>query len=597
MKPRQLPWKWLLVGLVVVLVAGLALLLPRQLGTPSDLRDRVAASLSDWTGGTVTLTEPLSVRYFPPSLRGGFVLSNATKLPAVKAITAPDFRITLDLSELMMGRIKLDALRLGRPMITANDGASGDAAGQPVAALLTAALTDPPIETIRVRRGTIKSASGERLIRKLDVRFNARGRYGVFAAVGSFDFNGEDVVFSVDSGRIADTEDGKTVPATLKITSDPVTARFSGTLRASDGLEGDGEMVAELPDARRFLNWSGVALPKGDSLKHVAASGSVHWSGSTLTFDDGNFELDGNDAVGLFALTAGTRPRVEGTLAFESLALDPYLGGGEDEAENERLFDWVLLKHLDADLRISAGEMSAAGLELGRGGFTINAKDGVISAEVGELDVCGGHGTGRLGLDLSSPRSEVSLDGTLANVAVETCLKPFALGVPLAGKGTLKLNVSTGGTTRSALVRGLAGQVKITAQNGVVPINFPELAAVSGPDEGSWSRDAGTTFKSLDADCSLSAGHLWCQAFHMQTPRSLISGSGGMDLAQQTLDWNFLIADPVAPLDASQLVMETPPRVTVHGSLLEPLIQRANRPTLGDGSPKIDSETTSAAPR
>ena len=59
MKPRQLPWKWLLVGIAVVVVAGLALLLPYQLGTPSDLRDRVAGSLSDWSGGTVTLTEPL----------------------------------------------------------------------------------------------------------------------------------------------------------------------------------------------------------------------------------------------------------------------------------------------------------------------------------------------------------------------------------------------------------------------------------------------------------------------------------------------------------------------------------------------------------
>jgi hypothetical protein len=69
-----------------------------------------------------------------------------------------------------------------------------------------------------------------------------------------------------------------------------------------------------------------------------------------------------------------------------------------------------------------------------------------------------------------------------------------------------------------------------------------------------------------------------------------------MDVAKQTLDWDFLIADPVAPLDASQLVMETPPRVTLHGSLSDPLIQRANRPTLGAGSAEIDPKSTSAAP-
>jgi AsmA protein len=594
MKPRQLPWKWLLVGLAVVLVAGLALLLPRQLGTPSDLRDRVVASLSDWTGGTVTLTEPLRVSYFPPSLRGGFVLSNATKLPAVDTIAAPDFRATLDLSELLMGRTKLNALRLGKPTITVKDNAG--AGQEPFAGLVAAALINPPVEAVRIRRGKINWASGQRLVGKLDIRLNARGRSGVFEALGSFGFNGETVVFAVDSGKIAETENGKAAPVTLKVTSDPVTARFSGTVHAADRLEGDGTMEASLPDARRFLNWVGVPLPKGESLKNAAASGSVHWSGSTLTFDDGTFELDGNEAVGLFSLTAQARPRIEGTLAFETLTLDPYLGTGEAALE-ERPFAWALLKHLDADLRISAGGMSAAGLELGRGGFTINAKGGAISGEVGELDLCGGQAAGRLGLDLSGTRSKASLVGTLTNIAVDTCLKPFALALPLAGRGTLKLDVSTGGTTRSELVRGLAGQVKVTARDGAVPINFPGLAARAGINEEGWSRDTGTVFKSLNADCSLSAGHLWCQSFRMQTPRGIISGSGGVDVAQQTLDWDFLIADPVAPLDASQLVMETPPRVTVHGSLAEPLIQRANRPTLGDGSPKIDPESTSAAPR
>ena len=92
MKPRQLSWKWLLLGLVVLLIAGLAVL-PRQIGTSLELRDRVAAELSAWTGGTVTLTEPLKVRYYPPlTMRGGFVLSNATKLPLVESVTARDVR-------------------------------------------------------------------------------------------------------------------------------------------------------------------------------------------------------------------------------------------------------------------------------------------------------------------------------------------------------------------------------------------------------------------------------------------------------------------------------------------------------------------------
>jgi AsmA protein len=597
MKPRQLPWKWLLAGLVAIVIAGLALLLPYQLGTSSELRDRVAAALSDWTGGTITLTEPLTVRYFPPSLRGGLVLSNATGLPGVRTITAPDFKITLDFPELLMGRIKLDALRLGKPAITLMENTSGDGTESPFATVLTAALIDPPIDTLRIRRGTITTASGDRVINDLDVRFNALGSSGALRALGSFDFNGETVAFSADSGKVTESDDGRSAPVTLKITSKPVTLRFSGTMLAADGLDGSGEMEVALPDARHFLNWVGLGLPQGDSLKRLSASGTVHWTGSTLTFDDGTFELDGNEAVGLFAVTAAARPRVEGTLAFETLVLDPYLGAGETEAQEEHPFDWAILNHFDADLRISAGEVSAAGLELGSGGFTINAKAGQISGEIGELELCGGRAAGRLGLDLSNARARASAVGTLANVAIETCLEPFALGIPLTGVGVLKFDISTGGGTRSQLVRGLTGEIGVAARNGSVPINFPELAAVTGTEEEGWSREAGTAFTSLDADCNLSAGHLWCRDFSMQTPKGLISGSGGVDLAQQTLDWNFLIADPVAPLDSSRLVMEMPPRINLHGSLSDPLIQRANRPTIGDGSPKISPGSTSAAPR
>ena len=86
----------------------------------------------------------------------------------------------------------------------------------------------------------------------------------------------------------------------------------------------------------------------------------------------------------------------------------------------EPLFDWALLKHFDADLRLSAADIEASSLELGSGGLTITAKNGAISSEVGELDLCGGQMAGRVGLDLSGPRIKASFAGNLSDVAIET---------------------------------------------------------------------------------------------------------------------------------------------------------------------------------
>jgi AsmA protein len=202
-----------------------------------------------------------------------------------------------------------------------------------------------------------------------------------------------------------------------------------------------------------------------------------------------------------------------------------------------------------------------------------------------------------MGVDLSGERTKLSLVGDLSDIALESCLQPLDLGVPVKGVGTLKIDISTSGTTKDELIRGLVGPFQITAKNGAVPIDLPQLTAGADLKEDGWSHESVTPYQTLDADCRLSAGHIWCQSFNMQTPRSLVSGSGGVDVGQQTLDWDFLIANPVAQLSASQLVMEDPPRVIVRGPLTQPLIQRANRPTLGDGSTQAAPGTSSALPR
>jgi AsmA protein len=594
MKPRQLSWKWLLLGIVVLFLLGLALL-PRQIGNSSSLRDKVTSTLSTWTGATVTLTEPLTVKYFPPlSLRGGFVLTNATKLPLVGSITARDVKISLSLPALLLGRIEVDALRLSRPKITLK----GPADVTPPEAAIASVLAAAPVGVVRIHHGTINTASGERLVSKVDARLDASGGGGALAAAGSFDYRGETVRFAVESGEIEETDGKQSAPITFTVTSDPVTAKFDGTALFAEGLSLDGTMQTEMSNARGFLNWVGMNLPRGESLQDLSAEGSVHWNGSTLTFDDGAFMLDGNAAVGLLAITAEARPRIEGTLAFERLVLDPYLAGGETAAISGPLFDWVLLKYFDVDLRLSAPEVSASTMTLGRGGLTITAKDGVISGEVGGLELCGGQLAGRVGLDLSGSRTKVSFIGNLSDVAIETCVEPFALGMPVKGVGALQVDISTGGSTKEELIRGLAGKFKVTAKDGAVPIDFPQLMAADTEAEADgWSADKATPFQSLNADCRLSAGHIWCQMFNMQTGRGLITGSGDIDVGQQTLDWEFLIANPVTPLSAARLVMEAPPRVTMHGALTQPLIQRADGSTLGDGSTQADPGGSQASPR
>jgi AsmA protein len=604
MKPRQLPWKWLLLGLIAFLLLSLAVL-PRLIGNSTRLTDRVTQALAAWTGGDVKLMGPLRVHYFPDvSIKGGFELSNASRLPLVNSITAKDVKITLDLADLVRGRISIDALRLTKPEITLKDRTSPPGpSDQTPHAVIANLLGGAPVGILRLRDGTINlpTAAGFEAVTKVDARFDASSGSGAMSSFGSFLVRNETVRFALDSGAPSDAANGPGVLISLTVTSTPITARVTGTASFANGFEVDGDVQAEMGNARAFLRWTGIPLPEGKSLQGLTATGSAHWNGSTLTFDDGSFTLDGNSAVGLLAITPGEQPRVEGTLAFERLGIDPYLGNGnatDTAVPPVPLFSQALLKYFDADLRISAAEITASAIKLGRGGFTISAKKGVLAGEVGELELCGGTASGRFGLDMSQETAKASVVANVSGMAIDGCLQQPVLEVPFKGIGGLKAEISSYGSDYDELIHGLSGTLKVDAQNGAVPVDFSRLLTSTAPLDGEgWSRNSETLFDSLSADCRLGTGHIWCQMFSMQTRRGLISGSGEVDLVQQTLDWNLFVASRATPLKASQLSTEAPPRVSIRGSLSQPMIRRADRPTLGEGSTQTSPMATQISPR
>jgi AsmA protein len=379
------------------------------------------------------------------------------------------------------------------------------------------------------------------------------------------------------------------------ISAKPIRVRLNGTASYASEFKLDGDMQAEIDDGRKFLNWLGVRLPPGDSLKGFSASGGFHLAGPALTFDDGTFTLDGNKAVGLLALSArGLRPRVEGTLAFDRLMLDPYLGkasssdgGAPPSTESTASFPFnrPLLQFIDADLRISAAAIDAGALKLGRGGFTVSAKQGVVASEVGELELCGGSADGRLDADLARPSKQVNLVANLDDVAIDTCLQPLGLAAPIRGTASLKTELAAEGSDPTQFTGSLAGTLKLKAKDGAVPVDFARLLAGPTPlnDDG-WSHDNATPFDQLDADCRLGTGHIWCQSLSMRTPQGTIAGAGDVDVTKRTLDWSLTVANPIGPAGASQLTQAEAPKVSIRGSLLQPIIRRADRPTLGDGS-------------
>ena len=599
MKPRQIDQKWILLGVVALLLCSLVIL-PRLAGSSPFLAKRASDALATWTGGEVKLTGPLRVQYFPDvAIRTGVELTHAPNLPLLKSIAAKDARISLDLVALVLGRIQVDAVRLTSPEIALKEAPSlvmGPA--QTPEARVANLLNGAPFRVLRVRNGVIKmpTASGGETIDKLDARFKLSS--GALAGSGSFTLRKEPVSFTFDTGAPSETADGLSVPVKLSFSAPTLDATVAGTASFANGFQLDGDITAGMADTRAFLRWAGIELAEGRSLKALSASGAARWNGTTLTFDDGAFAFDGNAAVGALAVTPGIRPRIDGTLAFDRLALDPYVGEEDADGAAPASLDQSALSHFDTDLRISAAEITAPGLQLGRGGFNISARKGFVSSDVSEVEFCGGTVTVRIDVDLSQPIDKAKLAGKFSDIPIETCLDPLGLHVPLNGNSNLKVDFSTTGSTYDELARGLAGPFRLKARRGAVSVDLASLFAGSGALLGAgWSKENVTSFDELIAECRLGAGKIWCEKFNMKTEQGLVSGSGDIDLGQQTLNWRLFVANYAAPVNGSQLATQTPPQVSISGAIAQPVIARAGQEPVHSGSVPTAARSTQISPR
>jgi AsmA protein len=514
----------------------------------------------------------------------------------VKSIAAKDARISLDLVALVLGRIQVDAVRLTAPEIALKEAPSlvmGPA--QTPEARLANLLNGAPFRVLRVLKGVIKmpTASGGETIDELDARFKLSS--GALAGSGSFTLRNEPVSFTFDTGAASETADGLSVPVTLSVSAPTLDATLAGTASFANGFQLDGDITAGMADTRAFLRWAGIGLAEGRSLKALSASGAARWNGTTLTFDDGAFALDGNAAVGALAVTPGIRPRIDGTLAFDRLELDPYIGA-EDAAPAS--LEQSALGHFDTDLRISAAEITAPGLQLGRGGFNISARKGFVSSDVSEVEFCGGTVTGRIDVDLSEAIDKAKVAGKFSDIPIETCLDPLGLHVPLNGASNLRVDFSTTGSTYDELARGLAGPFRLKARRGAVSVDLAGLFAGSGALQGEGrSKENVTPFDELIAECRLGAGKIWCEKFNMKTEQGLVSGSGDIDLGQQTLNWRLFVANYAAPLNGSQLATQTPPQVSISGAIAQPVIAKAGQEPVHSGSVPTAARSTQISPR
>jgi AsmA protein len=459
-----------------------------------------------------------------------------------------------------------------------------------IAPLLVDQLMAMGFDTLTVRRGILYISSNDGGWETLsDIEAEVAGkRKGQVSARGSFTVRGQQLKFEAAAVPGGDKANPHRWPAKLTLKGGLLDASFEGHLGVAESLQLVGHAELATSSLRRIARWFGLAVPNAEGLNAAAVKGQLNWSHQALGFGDAKVTLDGNEATGALVVNlAGDRPLIDGTLAFNALDLTHYLEGARSQTF---LFDrqtaswstydlsFPLIRHFDADVRISAPKVVLKGFGLGRGAATITVRQGKLLADIAELDLY----SGKLKVQITATDDELVPRYTVRGKLEGFDAAPagsMLFGAPvLSGRTTLTLDLTAAGQTPAEVVRDLSGKATLAmAEGGRVGLDVKALRAsgsANGPPGWGPLAKGQTALDQVEARALIRNGVLLTETVSARSGTTGLTASGRIDLSERTLDLH-LAAKANMPADKPLTPADTAggEAVTVRGFWQEPFVR------------------------
>lgn len=402
---------------------------------------------------------------------------------------------------------------------------------------------------------------------------------------GTLERNGITLPFDVAlNAKMADKAPGR-LSVTAKTTSDLLTATLTGDLLRGDEFAFNASnAVISAPSAKAFIGWMNDTTLSGNGLDDLRISGPLEWRGGTMSFQAAKVSIDGNEATGGVSVTIGQgRPMLDGTLAFDNLELAPYVRSRSSSIAGLALgaWDWTrwlvgdpsagsLIRHVDADVRLSANSVTSQGVLLGRGAASVAVRDDKLLADLAEIELdTQAEGDARITVDLSGIEPRYAVRGTLKSTDLASVTRVFSDREIVSGGGRLDVDLKSVGNSHDEIRSSLSGTATLAMPDGgQVAIDLGSLLAAGKSGGLGWDRVSSgkTSLDKLSASFQADNGVLIAKAVQAETPTRQVEVAGTIDLTASILDLSIA----AAPKPGNTIAQE---RLRIRGPLLAPVIK------------------------
>lgn len=564
---------------------------------------RVAAAASQSLGRTVTVGDELKLKIIPQTAFRvtDLEIANAEGFDAPYLARVRSAEIGVKLFPLLRGSIELDRFVLTEPEINlarARDGrVNWDLASraEPAATGSTHELNDLNLGDVRIVDGkaTYADAAAGRKFTASDI--NVAIRLASLAepleAKGTMTFEGAPSRVDLVLTSLAALMRQEDANLKLNVALGATEAGADVVVKTKDALSYSGPVKLSAPDLRTFAALVGSPIADSPGFEKLAVDGVASGDANGVRLAGAKIKFDAIDAEGDIALGwTGARPKATGRLNAGALDLRPYLPPPTETAQgfpawSEEKLDFAGLRNIDADLELAADKIFLNDLEFGQSRLRLQIDNGRMTADIPELDLYGGGGSGQLVVNARAPTPAISGKFDISSVDAQ----PFSLDLMktdrLLGLGGLKIDFTASGASQAAIMRSLDGSGGFDVADGALKgVNLVKLAnaiaeiqqgginptAISTAIATAQRPDEKTDFSEFLSQFSIKEGLVSAPAISLTGPYLTMAGTGAVNLPGQTID--IRIAPRVTATSSGEdgAAFTIPLRVT--GSFSQPKI-------------------------
>ncbi len=581
--------KKLLIGLLAVVVLAVVVLVAAPFFIPIETyKQEIAERTRDATGRELTIGGELSLSLLPRfELRAEDVaFANAPGAGEANMATLKELVLRLQVLPLLALDVKVDSFVLVEPVIHLEIDKKGRPNWQfddaPVAKAEAKAETETgtaegkdgkgpglaelSLGDVRLENGLVTyrdARSGQAVeVSAINMTVSLPDLASPFAAEGSLVWNGEQVKLTAEGDNPRRLLAGEATPVQLAVESKAIDLSFAGRVTLAEAVSLDGKAALDVPSIRDLAAWTGNPIEAaGTGLGPLKIAGQVKGTGQKIAFTGAEIGLDDMTAKGGVTVdVGGAKPRLKGRLDVDLLDLNPYLppppeGKKAKKAKkaekaaretagpgdwSDEPIDLSGLKAADVDFDLTVGGIRVQDVKVGRSALAVSLKDGLLVADLAELNLYDGKGKGRITVDGRGKVPAVKQSFTMAGISAEPLLTDAAQFDRLSGTGQLEIAVSTRGGSERAMVEALNGEGAVKFVDGAIKgVNLAAMVrnVKSAFVPGGTGDTQKTDFAELSGTFRIDKGILRNNDLKLLNPLIRLAGAGTSDLPKRTVDY------------------------------------------------------------